>query len=113
MAGSASDEALARYAATALAAYAEVESALAAETYLADRERHVGESAKQLAAAEELAGDRYRSGVGRYLELLESQTRALVARSNLLTLKRLRLDNRIDLHLALGGGFEAKEEDPL
>ena len=41
-----------------------------------------------------------------YLVVLESQTRALTAEGELLSVRRQRLDNRVDLHLALGGGFE-------
>ncbi len=39
--------------------------------------------------------------------MLDSQTRAFVAQSNLIALRRARLANRVDLHLALGGGFES------
>ncbi len=99
------DEALSRYADTVLTAFAEVERTLAAEQYLVRQEQHLSESAKQLTAAERLAEERYRNGVGGYLAVLESQTRAFVAQSSLLELKRVRLDNRIDLHLALGGDF--------
>ena len=104
-----SREALAAYASTALRAFAEVESALAAERHLAERERHLAEAAEQLAAARRLAEERYASGVGLYITVLESQTRALTAASTLLEVRRVRLDNRVDLHLALGGGFETTD----
>ena len=39
------------------------------------------------------------------LEILESQRRANNARAQLIALKNRRLQNRIDLHLALGGDF--------
>lgn len=103
------DESLAIYAGSVLLAYSEVEIALAAEGFLRERERHVAESAHQLVAAEQLAGDRYRLGVGTYLELLESQTRAFITQSELLSVRRQRLENRVNLHLALGGGFELNE----
>jgi outer membrane protein TolC len=61
-------------------------------------------------AAEKLAGERYRYGVGTYLELLESQTRSFVTQSELLTVRRERLENRVNLHLALGGGFETNTD---
>jgi len=101
-----SREALAVYVGEVLGAYAEVESALAAEHYLAEQERHLAQAAEQLVAARRLATERYRSGVGIYLVVLESQSRALIAESELLAIRRQRLDNRIELHLALGGGFE-------
>jgi NodT family efflux transporter outer membrane factor (OMF) lipoprotein len=113
IAGSAAtrDEVLAFYAGSVLLAYSEVETALASEIFLRERERHLAESVHQLVAAERLADDRYRYGVGSYLELLESQTRAFVARSELLTVKRQRLENRVNLHLALGGGFEFASDE--
>jgi NodT family efflux transporter outer membrane factor (OMF) lipoprotein len=101
-----SREALSLFAGRVLDAFAEVESALAAERYLAERELHVADAARQLVAARRLAEQRYHRGVGIYLVVLESQTRALTAESELLAVRRQRLDNRIDLHLALGGGFE-------
>jgi multidrug efflux system outer membrane protein len=95
-----------------LVAFREVETALAAETFLAAQELHLTEAAEQSSAAERLAAEQYRFGVGGYLEVLESQTRSFTSRSALLQLKRERLDNRIDLHLALGGGFETDEPAP-
>jgi NodT family efflux transporter outer membrane factor (OMF) lipoprotein len=100
-----SQEALSFYVGSALDAFAEVESALASERFLAEREAYVAEAAEQLVAAQRLAEERYRTGVGIYLVVLESQSRALTAQSELLTVRRLRLDNRVNLHLALGGGF--------
>jgi outer membrane protein TolC len=105
------EEVLARYATTVLGAYSEVEVALAAEEFLAEQERHLAEATEQLKAARRLAEDRYEEGVGIYLTVLESQSRALTSESELLSIRRRRLDNRIDLHLALGGGFEEPSAD--
>ena len=104
-AAAAGDELLASYAGAVLRAFAEVESALAADTLLAEQQASQAEAVEQLLAAESLAEDRYRRGIGDYLTVLESQTRAFTSQSALLALGRERLDNRIDLHLALGGGF--------
>lgn len=106
-ADAASREVLAYYVGSVLDAFAEVESALASEQFLAERETHLAEAAEQLVAARRLAEDRYQRGVGIYLVVLESQTRALAAESELLAVRRQRLDNRVNLHLALGGGFES------
>jgi len=100
------DAALADFAVTVLRAYAEVETALAAESYLRRERAALEETAAHLTAAQRLSEDRYREGLGNYLVVLESQTRALSARSELLTAQRRLLDNRVALHLALGGGFE-------
>ena len=44
------------------------------------------------------------------LEILESQRRAVNARGALIRLRNQRLQNRLDLHLALGGDYETSEE---
>lgn len=106
----ASEEALAGYVNLALLAFAEVETTLAAESYLAAQERSLSEATEHLVAARELAEKRYRWGLSEYLVVLESQSRALTAQSNLLALRRELLTNRIDLHLALGGDFDADIE---
>ena len=103
---SAGKEALALYAGQVLRAYAEVETALASEQRLRVREGHLRETAEQLEGARSLAATRYSRGVGDYLTVLESQTRALNARSEWIQVRRELLTNRVDLHLALGGGFE-------
>ena len=101
-----SAEALATYANAALTAYAEVETALAAEEFLAERERHFAESTLQARAAERLAEERYRAGLETYITVLDSQRSAVNAEAELIAARRTRLDNRVDLYLALGGGFE-------
>jgi outer membrane protein TolC len=60
-------------------------------------------------AAERLADERYARGLSDYIALLESQRRAFEARSQLLSIRRQRLDARIDLYVALGGGFGVPE----
>ena len=44
------------------------------------------------------------------LEILESQRRAVNARGSLIRLRNQRLQNRLDLHLALGGDYETVED---
>ena len=99
-------EVLASYVNTALVAYSEVETALAAEEYLADRVIHLVTSVEQARAAERLAGERYRTGLDTYITVLDSQRSAFQAEAELIAARRLRLENRVDLYLALGGGFE-------
>ncbi len=100
------DRALALYAQNVLRAFAEVESALAAERLLAAEESAQAVATQESTAAVRLAEDRYNAGVGDYLTILESQRQAFLTESRLLTLRALRLSNRADLHLALGGGFD-------
>jgi outer membrane protein TolC len=106
------DEALINYANRALQAYREVETALAAEEYLAEREADLAYAAEQSRAAERLSEDRYGAGLESFITVLESQRRALTADGEWITARRQRLENRVDLYLALGGGFERKEPLP-
>jgi NodT family efflux transporter outer membrane factor (OMF) lipoprotein len=103
-------EGFALYAASVLNAYAEVELALATEQFIAERIGHLDRATAQSKAAQELAEDRYRSGLEDYVTVLESQRRALTNEATLIDARRRRLDNRIDLYLALGGGFETPED---
>jgi len=98
---------LANYVSAVLGAYAEVETALAAERFLADRTASLDEAAEQSIAAERLANDRYRAGLSGYITVLEAQRRSIEAQGALITARRVQLDNRVDLYLALGGGFDA------
>ena len=101
-----SAEALATYANAVLTAYAEVETALAADEFLQRRERHLGVAAEQAQAAAVLAYERYITGLEPYVTVLDSQRSAFQAEGELIAARRQRLDNRVDLYLALGGGFE-------
>ena len=80
-------------------------AALAAERALARRERAVLADVEQAVAARRLAEEQYRRGLVDIVTVLESQRRVFDARRALLELQNLRLQNRIDLYLALGGEF--------
>ncbi|MXY18100.1 MAG: efflux transporter outer membrane subunit [Acidobacteria bacterium] len=101
-----SAEALATFANTALTAYAEVETALAAEAILLEREQQLAASVEHAQGAARLAYERYLTGIDNYITVLESQRSAAQAEGELIAARRLRLENRVDLYLALGGGFE-------
>jgi len=100
------EESLAGYTGTVLSAFAEVETALAGETFFAERIQHLAEAVTQAEAARNLAEDRYRMGLEDYITVLDSQRSALSKQSRLLLAQRRRLENRVDLYLALGGGFD-------
>ncbi len=93
------------YAQSLLRAFSEVETALTAERLLREQTTALDAAATEAAAAERLAQDRYGRGVGDYLAVLAAQVQALDASSQLLATSRALLDTRVDLHLALGGGF--------
>jgi len=97
------DGAVAAFAQSVLRALGEVEVGLAAEGYLALQEAALATAANEALAARGLAEDRYQRGLSDLITMLESQRRAFDAQSRLLAIRRQRLDNRLDLHLALGG----------
>jgi len=101
------EENLHRYAQSALNAFREVESALAADRSLAAQEAQLAAEVQQASLAERLAQREYTEGINpNILSVLEAQRRANNARSSMIRLKNARIRNRIDLHLALGGDFE-------
>lgn len=99
------DQAAANYRDTALRAFFEVETTLAAEQFLRQEQDILTLAADEAAATEELAWERYRGGTGDFLSALDAQRTADAARSRLLTVANLLLQNRVDLYLALGGPF--------
>jgi NodT family efflux transporter outer membrane factor (OMF) lipoprotein len=107
-----SEETLARYAGTLLSALGEVEEALDADARLAEREQALAVASEEAAAAEALAQRQYREGLVDILTLLETQRRALAAKGDEIAVRRERLQNRVDLHLALGGDFTAPPPAP-
>ena len=106
----ASDEILARYAGTVLNAYREVETALVSEEHFELRRQALEEATRQASAARILAEDRYRSGLTQFITVLESQRQAVQAESDLIAARQQLLNNRIDLVLALGGGYRQEIE---
>jgi NodT family efflux transporter outer membrane factor (OMF) lipoprotein len=98
----------ATYEGAVLQAYSDVETALAAEQMLAEREEALDAATKQSLAARDLAEQRYQAGLTDITTVLTAQRSALESESQLLTVRRARLDNRVNLHLALGGGFQTK-----
>lgn len=99
-------EALERYRQTLLLAFTEVETALAADRLLETQVKAARERVEHTRGAQRLAEDRYGAGLVTFLEVLEAQRQALDAASQLLAARRQRIDARVDLYLALGGGLE-------
>ncbi|GAA5494290.1 outer membrane protein OprM [Rubritalea halochordaticola] len=96
----------------AIAAFREVEDALEAERSLKEQEEFLLVEVKQATLAERSAELDYSEGVddSGILEILESQRRANNARASLIALRNRRIQNRIDLHLALGGDFHTESK---
>lgn len=109
MASARENEAAALFAQTVLQAYSEVENALSAETYLSKRQTALETAAEQAREARRLAEDRYYRGLIDLLTVLQTRNTAYLTESQLLVVRQQRLQARIDLHLALGGGFPDRE----
>lgn len=101
-------EAIASYGGAVLAAFADVENTLSAEELLARQASSLAAAAEQAQSAYELARERWERGLVGFLLVADGQRRSFETESARLLLERQRLDNRVDLILALGGGFEAK-----
>lgn len=95
------------YSRIALLAFREVESALAADLSLAEQQVFLEKEVQQTQLAEKRALSDITLGIdgASFLEYLEAQRRSENAGISLIRLKNDRLQNRIDLHLALGGDY--------
>ncbi|MFT6379308.1 MAG: multidrug efflux system outer membrane protein [Paracoccaceae bacterium] len=99
------------YARIALLAFREVESALAADRSLTEQQVFLEKEVEQTKIAEDRALSDITLGIdggASFLEYLEAQRRSENAGISLIRLKNQRLQNRIDLHLALGGDYTTK-----
>lgn len=98
-------EALSNLQQIVLDGFGDVEVALAADRFLSERARAI-DTAFESANDGALAAERdFALGTGDVLTLLSSQNRRIELATQRVTLKRLRLDNRVNLHLALGGDY--------
>lgn len=96
-------QAAASYAEVVLQAFREVETTLAAGQWLQQQYVLLIAEVAESREAERLAEADYLRGVTDIVTLLESQRRALDAESSLLELNKQRMQNRVNLYLALGG----------
>jgi outer membrane protein, multidrug efflux system len=106
-------EAVASYARTAQRSFAEVENALAAENALRDRDAILGANITDNARALELVQIQYRVGSVDLRTVQTSQIALYNARISLLRVQTERRAQRVNLYLALGGGFDAPAMEPV
>lgn len=93
-----------------LNAFGEVETALVSDRFLAEREGALRRALKSAEDATRSASEEYSAGTGDSLTLITSQSNQIQLASQLVSLRRLRLDNRITLHLALGGDYQVSSK---
>ena len=92
------------YIGTVLNAYLDVENALDGEMRLAETEAALRIAVEEAFEAEKRLELRYTEGLVTILQLLDAQTRRLSAEGQLISARAQRLQNRVQLHVALGGG---------
>jgi NodT family efflux transporter outer membrane factor (OMF) lipoprotein len=100
-------QAVAEYARAGQRAFGEVENALGAENALRDREAVLEAQIRDSARALELAQIQYRVGTVDLRAVEQNQLALYSARIALLRVQTERLAQRVNLYLALGGGFDA------
>ena len=89
-------------------AFAEVENAISRSVSLQERYESFLEAEKNSRAALALALEQYQRGLVSYTTVLESQRQAYDAVTQVVQLRNLRLQNRLDLFLSLGGEFSTQ-----
>ena len=98
------------YEKSVLVAFREVEDSLDLEGFLARREALLMKTVGLADDAYDKSRQEFADGVGDILTLLNAQQRKVQSEAQLITIRRLRLDNRVDLHLALGGDYQVRQQ---
>lgn len=93
------------YVSTVLNAWREVEDALDADRLLAVQEAAQREALEEATLAEGLATRQYQNGLVDIFNLLTAQTTRLTAKASLTQAITARAVNRVNYHMALGGGL--------
>ncbi len=107
------EQAITYYGSVALQAFYEVEVALTNETLLAQRIRFMVREIADRVETVRIAKVKYMAGAMDMLSVLQLQERLLESQAMLIQLRNALLVNRINLHLALGGGFDTTPSDVM
>jgi outer membrane protein, multidrug efflux system len=105
-------QSLANYHQTVLEAFEEVETVLADEGSLLRDEQALRVTVNEYQAAVDLAWEQYGRGLVDIITVLDSQRRLYNAERSLIIINNQRIQSRIGLYLALGGGFFEEEFEP-
>lgn len=100
-------QAVAHYGGVVLHAFNEVETALTNENLYAQQFEHLDSSFQEYTESVRIATIKYKAGAYDMQEVLQLQTAQLAVEADVIKSRNARLANRINLHLALGGSFEA------
>jgi len=99
--------AVASYGSAVLQAFGEAETALSNERLLAEEIHFADASVSDRTRALDMMKTRYLVGATDLLAVIQTQTYLIETEAELLQLRYAALANRIDLHLAIGGSFDA------
>ena len=106
------EQAVAQYGAVVLTAFNEVEGALTDQDLLAQRLPYQQDALADRTEAVRIAGVKYKAGQIDMLSVLQLQEAQINSQADLIRLRNAQLANRIQLHLALGGRFDAQPAAP-
>lgn len=101
---------IAAYVQTAIVAFREVETALSSEDSLAKRQVELTEAVSRMNRAGQIGEDRYAMGVLSIVDLTIIRRQEFESRTLLLQVTTQRLRQRLALHRALGGSFDAPQQ---
>jgi outer membrane protein, multidrug efflux system len=99
-------EAVASYGSTVLTAFREVENGLTSDNILAQRVVLQGAAVNDRGEAVRIGNLKFDAGSIDLLSLLQLQSYQNLSEAALIRLQNTRIANRINLYLALGGGFD-------
>jgi outer membrane protein TolC len=105
-------EAVARYGAQALLAFAEVENALANEAFLAERLTLEERALASRSDAVRIATLQYKAGRRDLLWVSSLQTAQIETHASVIKLRATQRFNRVQLYLGLGGSFDSQPALP-
>lgn len=90
-------------------AFSDVENAISNHHSLTQQYQYLLQAKDNAEAAEDLSFNQYLKGLVSYTTVLESQRRAFDAQTQIVQLKNQLLQNRVNLHLALGDEFTSSQ----
>ena len=105
-------QAVATYASVGLRAFGEVENALSAELAARDRERILAETLSHSQRALDIVQTQFKVGSTDLRFVNERQLALNTTSAALIRMQAEQRVQRVNLHLALGGSFEARPEPP-
>ncbi|MEE8260390.1 MAG: TolC family protein, partial [Nitrospinaceae bacterium] len=102
-------QALAAYQKTALGAFVDIETALTNETIFRERAQSLKVAFEQAKLAEEIGLEKYKTGEGNLLDVLQLQRATISSQRALSKIEQSLLVQRVNLYLGLGGDFKLTE----